>query len=1360
MPHIRRLLSLVLVVFLSARADADWPTWQHDNQRTGATQQSLDVESLQLAWVWRSAAPPDPAWAGPAKWDAYAYHRNLPSMRNYDPVFHVITVGESVWFGSSADDSLYCLDANDGSQRWVRTVDGPIRLAPSYAEGRIYFGSDDGYARCLDAGDGKVIWEVPAGEPGRRILNNGRLIPLQPCRTGVVVADGTAYFAGALLPWEDSWLCAVDAETGKVTGDRHFRKKLPGRTMEGAPALSSKFLILPQGRVAPQVFDRATGKDLGPMVKSGGGSVVVVTLDDAVMHGPATDTRRGGFRQSNTATREVVAGLGRGNALVVDGDTSWMLTDDQIIASSLTRRAVLWKTPCDCPYTMTKAGDVLFVGGADRIAAHSALDGARLWSHKVEGTVYGLAVASGRLLASSDRGVIHCFTSKPTPATSPQLVDLDASRPGLVNDDEQSKPLETLAPVRDDHLIGHWAFQQSAAATDGGYKIAALTGKDLQLSHRPQLSRVGNHLALELDGTQQTVQIAPDFRQAAVPDEAFSAEVWVRLDATAAWGSFIGAIQDNGSFERGWLLGYREDKYCLAVAAADGPQRLTYMTAKSPAALRQWQHVVGTYDGKTMTLFVDGKPVATSDQQSGPILYPDHAWFEIGAYHDKDEFFRMRGALHEVQLYNRCLTSTEVSQHYEASRARFPEKADEVKPASGPWLQFVDRETAIVRWTTHQPQPTSLRYGPSEDLRWTVTDASPKTEHEVRLENLGRRRIYQYQMTLQQQPTSLSPVYECDTFFNYTTASTADRADRVTAAPDDAQQLLNLLPHRAGIGLVLGDIDMAVLRSLANGGSLRWMVLRDDAAKVRQMRETLLSEGIYGSRVTVHAIEDLAELPVVTGWANLVVGYRPENGAQVDAWTRMAQPDGGVIVLVEPGADVDTSRFDEVAQRPRWYRRIRPPFPGTGDWSHLYGRPDNSAFAGEQLGGAKSADDLEVHWVGRPGPRYQADRSGRKPSPLATGGRLFLQGLHRIIALDSYNGTILWSLEIPDLERFNMPRDCSNWCANRDHLFIAVRHECWKIHAATGKVVDRWMGQPSGQMDWGFLATQGRHLFGSEVKPGSSWTSFWGGGDAGWYDARSGAVTYPICSDTLFCKEVETGHTVWQRKQGVVLNSTITLNDSTLFFVESRDPEIIAAESRRIGDPRLWKNLYLVAVDSATGYQRWEQKLAPTSPQVIYYLAHGGDQLTLVSSSNAEYQIESRSATDGRKRWSQTAAWPGGKGDHGKAMSRPAIVGDKLFVRPAVFSIQDGTKLPATMPGGGCGTYACTTHALFFRASTVTMWDPQTAGTSTWSRLRPDCWLSTIPAGGMLLSPEGGGGCSCGTWMETSIGFMPKMLAR
>ena len=41
--------------------------------------------------------------------------------------------------------------------------------------------------------------------------------------------------------------------------------------------------------------------------------------------------------------------------------------------------------------------------------------------------------------------------------------------------------------------------------------------------------------------------------------------------------------------------------------------------------------------------------------------------------------------------------------------------------------------------------------------------------------------------------------------------------------------------------------------------------------------------------------------------------------------------------------------------------------------------------------------------------------------------------------MDAYNGTILWSLEIPDLERFNMPRDCGNWCADDDFIYAAIK---------------------------------------------------------------------------------------------------------------------------------------------------------------------------------------------------------------------------------------------------------------------------------------------------------------------------------
>ena len=53
------------------------------------------------------------------------------------------------------------------------------------------------------------------------------------------------------------------------------------------------------------------------------------------------------------------------------------------------------------------------------------------------------------------------------------------------------------------------------------------------------------------------------------------------------------------------------------------------------------------------------------------------------------------------------------------------------------------------------------------------------------------------------------------------------------------------------------------------------------------------------------------------------------------------------------------------------------------------------------------------------------------------------------------------------------------------------------------------------------------------------------------------------------------------------------------------------------------------------------------------------------------------------------------------------------------------------------------------------MWDSATGQVSSWYNLRPSCWLSVIAAGGVLLAPEGGGGCSCGNWLEASVGFVP-----
>ena len=76
--------------------------------------------------------------------------------------------------------------------------------------------------------------------------------------------------------------------------------------------------------------------------------------------------------------------------------------------------------------------------------------------------------------------------------------------------------------------------------------------------------------------------------------------------------------------------------------------------------------------------------------------------------------------------------------------------------------------------------------------------------------------------------------------------------------------------------------------------------------------------------------------------------------------------------------------------------------------------------------------------------------------------------------------------------------------------------------------------------------------------------------------------------------------------------------------------------------------------------------------------------------------------------------------------------------------------------GHGCGSQACSEQSAFYRGGSICIWNGDANEYSKWERLRSGCWLSTIPAGGMLLSPEASGGCSCGNWLETSIVFAPK----
>ncbi len=1360
----------------------DWPTHRGDLRRSGVSRELLDVPSLHSVWTWQSDHAPNPAWPGPARWDAYAGLSGLSSMRDYDPVFHPIIVGKRVYLSSTSEDALICLDSEGGEEVWRYPLGAPVRVAPHFDGGRLYLGCDDGAAYCFDETSGSLLWRV-VGEPtAGRIWNNGRLISTHPVRTGVCVLNGRAVFGASMLPWNGSCLVSVDAVSGDMGEERTYRTQLGhGITLEGAMAVSNDMLVIPQGRVAPKLFDHGTGKSKGSLA-GGGGSFCVVAPEGGVLHGPGN--KDGWITDSNSSGGDSVATYSQGTAIVVGEHVAYMLSPGRLGALDRPSQSLLWTVATDCSDAMLIVGDWLVLGGRDRVEARELLTGKLAWESEIRGHVRGLAVGGKRLLAATQLGTVVAFGEGGTRQWIADESGYPIERPELGSPAPQG-----AMPTRG--LLDHFLFQlptiERRPLSPGNpfsqpwLVNLARENESLLLPGLVDIQQAGQAHCVVLDGKSGDLTIeslSAEKGYGRLPSENLSVEAWVRIDRGQQWGGLIGALQDNGAYERGWVLGFRGLRPGFALKGNSDEGAMTWLTGPEDLVLGGWHHLLGTYDGKTMQLYVDGHPVAFSQSQSGPILYPDKLFYHLGAYRDDNEHFRMRGALHEVAVWEETLTEDQVLRRYQSKARRFPDPIApviDVSPASespatnapvlrcrkGPIVDFPAQGQARLRASLEQSAPLTWILTDSAGTQRRIQSTADSEHHELIVSDLRPRNLYTYTL---ESMGAVTPPMECDTHFNFGYAP-----PRAVASewPGLAAQESGFA---RGIAVVLGASEQGPWRSLSDSTDLRVVVVAADEQAALRLRRILSRDGKQGERVSVIDGSTLIQNPLPRGSVNLLL-LDESDSANASDWLEggalhCLRPFGGRVYLRREQAlpVADAQQLGLVQQETSlagMHCYTRPAIPGAGSWTHMYGNPDNSAFGGEQLGGARGVEDLELIWAGRPGPRYQTDRQNRKPSPLAANGRLFLQGYKRIIALDGHNGVPQWNLELPELSRFNIPRSSSNWCADEDSLYLAMGQRIERRGAAKGDWLQSYLAttldgnggrHPQGKSEWGFVGSFEDQLVASLTPLGAQHTAWWG--SSAWYDGKEGVAAHKICSHQLVALDKDSGQANWSYEGGRILDVTLTGAEGRLWFVTSRAPGL-DPELGRLGGDAFWKNLFLVSLDLQSGQVQWERAIEPMAGTVAFYLAYSEGMLVMLSSSAGHSALYALDADNGESRWRKKFAWEADH--HGKHLSRPAIVGGRVYSRPAVFDLQTGEPLPITFPEGHqCGSYAATSETLILRAGELCLWDSTQGRASRWTRVRPDCWISTIPGNGMLLSPEGGGGCSCGSWLEASMGFLPK----
>ena len=225
---------------------------------------------------------------------------------SYDRVFEPVVLGSLMFVGFNDRDKIVALDIHTGREAWTFFTDGPVRLPPAAANGKVYFVSDDGTLYCVRAKDGALAWRFRGGPSGRKVLGNGRVISAWPARGGPVIRDDVVYFAASIWPFMGTFIHALDARTGKVvwsndgTGSQYMKQPhsapaFGGVAPQGPLVATRDYLVVPGGRSVPAVFDRHTGAMLHYQLDDGGkgngGSFVVANDTNYFVHTRGRGTR-------------------------------------------------------------------------------------------------------------------------------------------------------------------------------------------------------------------------------------------------------------------------------------------------------------------------------------------------------------------------------------------------------------------------------------------------------------------------------------------------------------------------------------------------------------------------------------------------------------------------------------------------------------------------------------------------------------------------------------------------------------------------------------------------------------------------------------------------------------------------------------------------------------------------------------------------------------------------------------------------------------------------------------------------------------------------------------------------------------
>jgi hypothetical protein len=592
----------------------------------------------------------------------------------------------------------------------------------------------------------------------------------------------------------------------------------------------------------------------------------------------------------------------------------------------------------------------------------------------------------------------------------------------------------------------------------------------------------------------------------------------------------------------------------------------------------------------------------------------------------------------------------------------------------------------------------------------------------------------------------------------------------VADAPEDewaakAHDLLTETGVRGGYCVAWGVGTGRLITELVRQSDLHVIAVEPDAGRAESFRAEMCRAGLYGERVAaLTARPGDVDLPPYL--AELMVSEDlDEAGATLDRdfiskMFASLRPYGGVACL--PGSEEGRGHVADLAggldgARVRtagdWalLSREGPP-PGSADWTHEHADAANTRVSRDRVVQAP----LGLLWFGGPTNAGVLPRHGHGPQPQVVGGRVVVEGVDFIRAVDVYTGRLLWETRLPGVgaaydvlpHQPGANAGGANYVSLPDGIYVAHGARCVRLDPATGAVVSEFrlptFPGEKGPPVWDWLTVADGLLVG-------------GANPASLDRAKPAPVS---SSKRLAALDRTTGEVRWSlTAQTSFRHNAVCIGGGRLYAIDR--PSVDQTEwLKRRGDSPAAKPR-LLSVDMHSGKEVWSATdnvfgtwLSYSEKEDILIEAGRNARDTL---SDEPKGMRAYGADRGAVLWYQ-AAYGG-----------PAMIhGGLVFHDGGACDLRTGAATQREDPltgqkadwvwarNYGCNTPLASENLLTFRSGAAGFFDLlHDGGTGNFGGFRASCTNNLIVADGVLSAPDYTRNCTCSYQNQCSLALVP-----